>query len=87
VLRFHVLFSSTISAGGGGTRRENATHGVLFALWAGVFADDSSHRPPYLANAGEGWWWQHAKGGGGYYDGEKGEGEGKGERDVWKWVL
>nr|GEW51606.1 subtilisin-like protease SBT1.7 [Tanacetum cinerariifolium] len=48
VLRFHVAFSSTISAGGGGARCENATHGVVFAPWAGVFADGSSHQPPQL---------------------------------------
>ncbi|GKA81166.1 hypothetical protein Tco_0787858 [Tanacetum coccineum] len=48
VSRFHVAFSSTISAGGGGARRENATHGVVFAPWAGVFADGSSRQPPYL---------------------------------------
>nr|GEX26664.1 hypothetical protein [Tanacetum cinerariifolium] len=48
VSRFHVAFSPTISAGGGGARGENATHGVVLAPWAGVFADDSSHRSPYL---------------------------------------
>ncbi|GJU37372.1 hypothetical protein Tco_1185726 [Tanacetum coccineum] len=33
---------------GGGVRRENATHGVVFALWAGIFTDGSSHQPPCL---------------------------------------
>ncbi|GKB00973.1 hypothetical protein Tco_0829017 [Tanacetum coccineum] len=31
-----------------GARGENATHGVVLAPWAGVFADGSSHQPPYL---------------------------------------
>nr|GEY20290.1 putative reverse transcriptase domain-containing protein [Tanacetum cinerariifolium] len=48
VSRFQAAFSPTISAGVGGARRENATYGVVFAPWAGVFADGSSHQLPYL---------------------------------------
>ncbi|GKD45904.1 NB-ARC domains-containing protein [Tanacetum coccineum] len=48
VSHFHVAFSPTISAGSGGARGENATHGVVLAPWAGVFADGSSHQPSYL---------------------------------------
>ncbi|GJV58273.1 7-hydroxymethyl chlorophyll a reductase, chloroplastic [Tanacetum coccineum] len=43
---FQVAFSPTASAGGGGARGENATHGVVLAPWGGVFADGSSHQPP-----------------------------------------
>ncbi|GJU04811.1 ribonuclease H-like domain-containing protein [Tanacetum coccineum] len=39
---------NTTQPGGGGARGENATHGVVLAPWAGVFADGSSHQPPYL---------------------------------------
>ncbi|GKB20859.1 hypothetical protein Tco_0854782 [Tanacetum coccineum] len=57
--RFHVAFSPTISAGGGGARRENATHDVVFAPWAGVYADGSSHQPPWTGDgvAGDPRWW------------------------------
>nr|GFC14428.1 hypothetical protein [Tanacetum cinerariifolium] len=48
VSRFHVAFSPTISAGGGGARGENVTHGVILAPWGDVFADDSSHGAAYL---------------------------------------
>ncbi|GKC83605.1 hypothetical protein Tco_1139322, partial [Tanacetum coccineum] len=52
VSRFQVAFSPTISAGGGGARGENTTHGVVFTPWTGVFADGSSHQPPYLVALG-----------------------------------
>nr|GFC55003.1 hypothetical protein [Tanacetum cinerariifolium] len=48
VSRFLVAFSSTISAGGGGARRENATHDVVVAPWTDVFVDNLSHQLPYL---------------------------------------
>nr|GEV11752.1 hypothetical protein [Tanacetum cinerariifolium] len=44
---FRVAFSPTISAGGGGGRGENTTHGVVLAPLTRVFTDGSSRQPPF----------------------------------------
>nr|GFD44126.1 hypothetical protein [Tanacetum cinerariifolium] len=43
-LAFSRRIFTTFSAGGGGARRDNAIHCVVFVSLSGVFADGSNHR-------------------------------------------